>query len=142
MKGTDIFNGTNGSVWLSTDNEETPIGSVQTFNLHQTNQIEDVDEAEFLGKKKRVIGYELTGTLTKFKVDHAIIDIMEEYKNGNTPEISFMGKAYNKNTKRMEVIKVIGVTFNEADLMNLEQKTTTKEEIPYAAEDYKWIAKV
>ena len=142
MKGTDIFNGTNGSVWLSTDNEETPIGSVQTFNLHQTNQIEDIDEAEFLGKKKRVVGYELTGTLTKFKVDHAIIDKMEEYKNGNTPEISFMGKAYNKNTKRMEVIKVIGVTFNEADLMNLEQKTTTKEEIPYAAEDYKWIAKV
>lgn len=142
MKGTDIFNGTNGSVWLSTDNEETPIGSVQTFNLHQTNQIEDIDEAEFLGKKKRVVGYELTGTLTKFKVDHSIIDIMEEYKNGNTPEISFMGKAYNKNTKRMEVIKVIGVTFNEADLMNLEQKTTTKEEIPYAAEDYKWIAKV
>ena len=142
MKGTDIFNGTNGSVWLSTDNEETPIGSVQTFNLHQTNQIEDIDEAEFLGKKKRVVGYELKGTLTKFKVDHAIIDKMEEYKNGNTPEISFMGKAYNKNTKRMEVIKVIGVTFNEADLMNLEQKTTTKEEIPYAAEDYKWIAKV
>lgn len=142
MDGTAVFNGTNGTVYLTTDDEELQIGSLQTFSLHQTNQVEDIDEAEFLGKKKRVVGYELTGTLTKFKVDHAILDIMQEYKDGNTPDIYFTAKAYNPNTSRVEMLKVIGVTFNEADIMNLEQKTTTKEEIPFAAEDYKWIALV
>ena len=142
MNGTAVFNGTNGNVWLSTDSSEVQLGSMQSFSLHQTNQTEDIDEAEFLGKKKRVVGYELTGTLTKLKIDHAILDIMQEYKNGNTPDIYFTASAYNPNTSRMEVLKVIGVTFNEADIMNLEQKTVTKEEIPFAAEDYKWIALV
>lgn len=142
MKGSEIFNGTDGTLWVSTDDTELPIGSMQTFSLHQNNEFEDVNEAEFLGKKKRLLGYELTGTITKYKVGHEFLDIMEKYKDGDTPDIYLIGKAYNKNTKKMEVVKVIGVTFNEGDIMNLEQKTATKEEIPYAAEDYKWIAKV
>ena len=56
MKGTDIFNGTNGTLWLSTDDMEIPVGSFQTFTLHQNNEFEDVNEAEFLGKKKRLLG--------------------------------------------------------------------------------------
>lgn len=141
MNTNEIFNGTNGSVFISTDDTEDLIGSMQTFTVHQANETEDINEAEFLGKKKRVVGYEVTGTLTKFKMDSAFINIMEKYKNGDTPSISFMGKAYNPATKITQVIKVIGVTFNEMDLINLEQKKTTVEEIPYSAEDYKWINK-
>lgn len=115
---------------------------MQTFSLHQNNEYEDVNEADFYGKKKRFLGYELTGTISKYKVGHEFLDILEQIKNGNTPEINLIGKAYNPNTKRMEVLKVIGVTFDEGDIMNLEQKTATKEDLPYAAEDYKWIAKV
>ena len=142
MKGTDIFNGTNGTLWLSTDDMEIPVGSFQTFTLHQNNEFEDVNEAEFLGKKKRLLGYELTGTISKYKTDHAMAAIMEKYKDGETPDINFVAKAYNPNTKSIGVIKVIGVTFNECDIMNLELKTATKEEIPYSAESYKWITKV
>ena len=142
MKTGEIFNGTNGTLWLSSDNSEIPVGSMQSFTVHQANEFEDVNEADFYGKKKRFLGYEITGTLSKYKVGHEFLDIMERYKNGDIPEISFVGKAYNPNTEKMEVIKVIGVTFNEADLINLEQKTATKEDLPYAAESYKWIAKV
>ena len=99
MKGTDIFNGTNGTLWLSTDDMEIPVGSFQTFTLHQNNEFEDVNEAEFLGKKKRLLGYELTGTISKYKTDHAMADIMEKYKDGETPDINFVAKAYNPNTK-------------------------------------------
>ena len=142
MKSGEIFNGTNGTLWLSSDTTESKIGSMQTFSLHQNNEYEDVNEADFYGKKKRFLGYELTGTISKYKVGHEFLDILEQIKNGDTPEINLIGKAYNPNTKRMEVLKVIGVTFDEGDIMNLEQKTATKEDLPYAAEDYKWIAKV
>ena len=142
MKTGEIFNGTNGTLWLVSDNSEIPIGSMQSFTLHQANEFEDVNEADFYGKKKRFVGYELTGTLSKYKVGHEFLDIMERYSKGDIPDINFVGKAYNPNTDKMEVIKVIGVTFNEADLINLEQKTATKEELPYAAESYKWINKV
>lgn len=142
MKSGEIFNGTNGTLWLSSDDKEIPIGSMQSFTVHQTNEWEDVNEADFYGKKKRFLGYEITGTLSKYKVGHEFLDIMERYSQGDIPEISFVGKAYNPNTEQTEVIKVIGVTFNEADLINLEQKTATKEDLPYAAESYKWINKV
>lgn len=140
MQGTDIFNGSNGKVWITTDDNELELGSMQSFTVHQANNFEDINEADFLGVKKRFLGYEITGTISKFKVDSAIIRIMEQYKNGNTPDITLIGKAYNPNTDSMQVLKVIGVTFTEADLINLEQKTATQEEIPYSAESYKWIA--
>lgn len=142
MQSGAIFNGTNGTLWLSSDTTETAIGSMQTFQLKQANEFEDVNEADFYGKKKRFLGYELTGTISKYKVDHEFLDVMERYTKGDVPEISLIGKAYNPNTDRMEVIKVIGVTFDEADIMNLEQKTATREELPFSAESYKWIAKV
>lgn len=142
FKTTEIFNGTNGSLWLSTDDSEILVGSFQTFTLKQTNQYEDVNEAEFLGKKRRLVGYELTGTMTKFKIDTTAVDIMEKYKKGETPDINFIAKAHNPNTKAMQVIKVMGVTIDECDIINLEQKTATREEMPYSAEDYKWIVKV
>lgn len=142
MKAGEIFNGTNGTLWLASDDTETAIGSMQTFTLHQANEFEDVNEADFYGKKKRFLGYELTGTISKYKVGHEFLNILESYTNGETPDVSLIGKAYNPNTNKMEVIKVMGVTFNEGDVMNLEQKTATKEDLPFAAESYKWIAKV
>ena len=41
----------------------------------------------------------------------------------------------------MQRVKVIGVTFDELNLIDLAQKTPTKESLPYGAEDYKWIEK-
>lgn len=139
MNTNAIYNGTHGKLWLSTDSQEIEIGSMQTFTLHQTNQFEDVDEADCLHKKKRFVGYELTGTLTKFKVGHEFVEILEKYTTGETPEITLIGKAYNPSTGKSGTIKVSGVTFNEGDVMNLEQKTAVKEELPFSAETYKWI---
>ena len=142
MKGTDIYNGTNGTLWLSTDDMEIPVGSIQSFQLKQTNEWEDVNEAEFYGKKKRLLGYELTGTISKYKVGIEMLNIMEEYQKGNTPDISLIGTVRNPNTGGVQVVKIIGVTFNEGDILNFEQKTATREEIPFAAEEWKPIAKV
>lgn len=142
MKGTDIFNGTNGTLWLSTDDMELPVGSIQSFTLKQKNEFEDVNEAEFYGKKKRFLGYELTGTISKYKIGIEMLNVMEKYTKGETPNITLIGTVRNPNTGSVQVIKIIGVTFEEMDVITFEQKTATKEEIPFSAEEWKPIAKV
>lgn len=136
-----IFNGTDGAVWLTTDTQEVKIGSMKTFSLKQQNVYADIDESESLSKKRKIVGIELSGEMTKWKVDNTFINIFEQYKDGSQPEISLVGKAYNNNTGKVQRVKVIGVTLDELNLVDLAQKTPTEESLPYACEDYEWIEK-
>lgn len=137
-----IFNGTDGAVWLTTDTQEVKVGSMKTFTLKQANQFEDVDTSESYTKKRKLVGVELTGDFTKWKIDNTFINIFEQYKNGEQPDISIIGKAYNNNTGKVQRVKVIGVTFDELNLIDLAQKTPTEESLPYACEDYEWLENI
>ena len=137
-----VFNGTDGAVWITTETEEVKVGSMKTFSLKQTNTYEDIDVSESMTKKRKLIGVELSGELTKFKIDSTFINIFQQYKNGDQPDISFVGKAYNNNTDKMQMVKVTGITFDELVLVDLQQKKAIEESIPYAAEDYEWIENV
>lgn len=134
-----IFNGTDGAIWLTTDTQEVKVGSMKSFSLKQKNIFSNIDESESLSSKRKLVGIELTGELTKWKVDSSFIDIFERYKDGEQPEISFVGKAYNNNTGKVQRVKVIGVTLDELNLMDLAQKTPAEESLPFACEDYDWI---
>ena len=135
----NIFNGTDGAVWITTDTQEVKVGSMRTFTLKQTNSYADVDISENVIKKRKLVGVELTGEFTKFKVDNSFVNIFEQYKNGVQPDISIIGKAFNNNTGRVQRVKVSGVTFDELNLIDLQQKTPTEESLPYGAEDYEWL---
>ena len=128
----ETLNGTDGKLWIN----DTPCATVQSFVLHQNNVFEDVNKAGQLSKSRRIVGIELTGTISKLKTDNSLVGIMEEYKNGNAPEIKLIGLLENKTTGMMQRAVIKGVTFSEMDLINFEQKTLSKEEIPYEAEDY------
>ncbi len=136
-----IFNGTDGAIWLTTDTQEVKIGSMKTFTAKQKNIYADVDESESLSKKRKLVGIEFTGDLAKYRIDSTFIDIFEQYKDGNQPDISFVGKAYNNNTGRVQRVKLIGVTLDEINLVDLAQKTPTEESLPFAFEDYEWLEK-
>ncbi len=138
-KPQDIFNGTDGAIWLSTDDQEVKVGSMKTFSLKQKNMFSDIDESESFSKKRKLVGVELSGELTKWKVDNTFVKLFEQYKNGSQPDISIIGKAYNNNSGKVQRIKIIGVTFDELNLMDLAQKTPTEESLPYACEDYEWL---
>ena len=137
-----IFNGTDGAVWLQTDTQEVKIGSMKTFALKQANTYADVDLSENIIKKRKLTGVELTGEFTKFKVDNTFINIFEEYKNGNQPDISIIGKAFNNNTGKVQRVKITGVTFDELNLIDLQQKTPSEESLPFGAENYEWLENV
>jgi len=128
----ETFNGTDGKLWIN----DTPVASIQSFVLHQTNVWEDINKAGKLTKSRRLVGIELTGTISKLKIDNSMAGIMQEYKNDDTPEIKLICKMENKKTGIMQRAVVKGVTFGEMDIFNFEQKVVSKEEIPFEAEDY------
>ena len=92
-----IFNGSDGAVWLQTDTQEVKIGSMQSASLKHANQWENIDVSESLSVKRKHVGNEYTGEIVKFKVDNTFINIFEQYKNGDQPDLSFILKAYNEN---------------------------------------------
>jgi len=128
----ETLNGSDGRLWIN----DTPCATIQSFVLHQTNVYEDINKAGQLTKSRRVVGIELTGTISKLKIDNTMSALMEEYKNGETPEIKLIGLMQNAKTGMMQRAVIKGVTFGEMDLINFEQKVVAKEEIPFEAEDY------
>lgn len=136
-----LFNGTHGAVWVTLDNQEFKIGEMKTFSAKQTNTYEDVDVSEVFAKQRKLVGVELAGEFTKFKTDSNFINIAERNKNGETVEISIIGKAYNPETQIVQRIKLEGVTFDEVSLIDLEQKKLTEESLPFNFADYSWLEK-
>ena len=128
----ETINGTDGRLWIN----DTPCATIQSFTFHQTNVFEDVPQAGQLSKPRRIVGVELNGTINKYKVDNTMVGLMQDYKNGNMPEIKLIGLMQNPATGMMQRAVIRGVTFGEMDLLNFEQKTVAKEEIPFEAEDY------
>lgn len=128
------INGTDGRLWIN----DTPCATIQSFVLHQTNVYEDVNKSGQMTKSRRVVGIELTGTITKYKTDNTMVALMQDYKDGDTPEIKMIALLENPKTGMMQRATIKGVTFGEMDLINFEQKVLAREEIPFEAEDYKY----
>lgn len=131
-----IFNGTNGTLWMSTESEEVEITSVQSFTMTQTNNYEEYNSPNEYGTFQKFIGYSLAGNISKYKVDNKLINVLAEYAKGNQPDIYLIGKVENPSTGKLQRIKYSNVTIDSGDLTNFEQKVATKEEIPVKAAKY------
>lgn len=131
----ETFNGTNGTLWIN----NLPCASLQSFSFKQTNTYEDINKSGQLGKARRLVGVELSGTISKYKVDNTFISLMKDYKDGNEPEIKLIGKIENTTTGYVQRVEITGVTLGELDIFNFEQKKLVTEEIPFEAEDWKPI---
>lgn len=130
----ETLNGTDGKLWIN----DTLCASIKSFTLKQKNVFETIDKAGQLTTSRRLVGIELTGTISKFKIDNSITGIMKEYADGNAPEIKLIGLLENKTTGLMQRAIIKGVTFDELDLINFEQKKVIVEDIPYEAESYSY----
>ncbi|MBO5869607.1 MAG: hypothetical protein J6Q89_02540 [Clostridia bacterium] len=130
----ETLNGTDGKLWIN----DTLCASIKSFTLKQKNVFETIDKAGQLTSSRRLVGIELTGTISKFKIDNSIAGIMKEYADGNPPEIKLIGLLENKTTGLIQRAIIKGVTFDELDIINFEQKKVIVEDIPYEAESYSY----
>ena len=139
MQEKEIFNGTNGALWITTDDEEIQVGEIQSFVMTQTNEYEEFSKAGEYGKYQKFLGFSLAGTISKYKINNKMLNIIYQYSLGESPAISIIGKVENPNTGSMQRIKFSNVTLDSLDLINFEQKVATKEEIPIKAAKYTFL---
>ena len=133
---TDVWTGSDGEIWL---NNTDRLGNVQKFSLKQTNKFEDVDDTDSYVTKKRIVGVELTGELTKFKTDFAFEEIMTKYKNKTQPEISLTGSWTNNDTGETKRISITGITLDGMDIFAFEKGKVNQDNLTYSATDYDFI---
>ncbi|MCD8025086.1 MAG: phage tail tube protein [Candidatus Gastranaerophilales bacterium] len=128
----ETLNGTDGRLWVN----DTLCATIQSFTLHQTNVYEDVNKSGQLSKSRRLVGIELSGTISKYKIDNSFVGLMEDYQDGETPEIKLTALVQNTTSGMMQRVVIKDVTFGEMDIISFEQKVLAKEEIPFEAESY------
>ena len=133
---TQIWTGNYGEVWL---NNTHKLARVQNFSLKQTNKWEDVDDTDSLATQRRLIGYELTGEINKFKVDFEFNDIMEKYSKGQQPTISIVAKMTNPDTGKSKRISINDVTLNDLNIFDFEKGKTSQDTVSYNAGSYEYL---
>ena len=132
-RSNNYWNGSNGDLWVNDANWD----KVKSFDLKMILEWEDVPNG--MGTDRVLLGYSYEGAFTYRKSDknyNKAIDLLfAEYAAGRVPDVSIVSKAYNKATGKRQRIKVTGITFDEVDLQNWEEKTVGEIEMPFKASD-------
>lgn len=121
----------NGNIWV----DDAEFEKVKSFELKMTMEWEDVPNG--LTTERVLLGYGYEGSYSYRKTDknrRTIMDkIFAEYSAGRTPDVTIVGKAYNKASGKTERVKVSGITFDELTLQNWEEKSVVEQEIAFKA---------
>lgn len=132
-RSNQYWNGSNGDLWVN----DADWDKVKSFALKMILEWEDVPNG--MGTDRVLLGYSYEGAFTYRKSDknyNKAIDLLfAEYAAGRVPDVSIVSKAYNKATGKRQRIKVTGITFDEVDLQNWEEKTVGEIEMPFKASD-------
>lgn len=131
-----IWTGSQGEVWL---NNTDRLMKVQKFTFTQTNNYEDVDTTDSFTKQRRLVGCELTGEITQFKVNFAYNELMEKYKNGIQPYVTLVGKVRNPDTGEEKRISIADITLNGGDIFGFEKGKVTQDTIGFSAGNYEYL---
>ena len=132
-RSNQYWNGSNGQIWL----DDSEFDKVKSYEIKMTIEWEDIPAG--LRQDRMLLGYEYEGSFAYRKSDknhRSLMDkVFESYAKGIVPEVSIVGKAFNKATGITERIKAIGITFDELTIMNWEEKSATEVEVPFKAYD-------
>ena len=131
-----IWTGSVGEVWL---NNTDKLLRVQKFTFKQSVKTEDVDDTDSFAVQKRVVGIELSGEITKYKVDFAFNDIFEKYKNKEQPTISLVAKVENPDTGETRRISINSIVFSDFDIFGFEKGKVTQDTLAFSAGNYEYL---
>ena len=133
MVAEKTINGTYGEIWINGEK----YGNCKSFSVKATGEYQEMDIAGKAGKFQKFLGFSLAGTITLTKLDSSInAKLLPFWKQGQNPTFSIVGKLADPSAYGAERISLTGVTFDEATLMDFEQKTVKDEEVPFKAEDF------
>ena len=128
-----VINGSYGEAWLDGDY----LAETKGLEAKIAIEYEDIDRPRKLGKGKKMIGYEGTGSLKLHKVTSRFIKLLSDnLKQGKQTSFTVISKLDDPDALGAERIMIKNVTLEELTLANWEAKTTGEEEIPFSFDDW------
>jgi hypothetical protein len=134
MDASRAINGTHGECFI--DGEK--VGEV--FGLTAQVQIlkEDVPIVGIAnGKGKKIVGFEMTGTLRFMKVNSKLMKKQSEaFKSGKPLKMTINSNVADPESFGSEKVALYGVTFDQINLIGWEAQQLIREEQAFSFEDY------
>lgn len=138
-KGNMAINGTFGRVWIN----EKLLALSKSFEAKVKIDYEDIGVPEQLTVDYKIVGIEITGTLTMTKIDSMMANLLaDDVKKGIIPDVKIIAKLDDPASAGYERVEITGVVFDELTLMKFEHKKITEEEIPFKATGYSYLDKM
>ena len=133
IKAEQVINGTWGEAWL--DNEY--IAEITGLTAELAIEYEDIDRPRKLGKAKKMMGYEGTGTLKMHKVTSRSIKLLSaKLKEGKQASFTIISKLDDPDSIGAERVVIKNVAFENLPLANWEAKTKGEEELNFSFDDW------
>jgi len=133
IKPEQVINGSWGEAWLDGDY----LAEIKGLEARLAIEYEDIDRPRKLGKGKKMIGYEGTGSLKLHKVTSRFIKLLSDnLKQGKQTSFTVISKLDDPDALGAERIMIKNVTLEELTLANWEAKTNGEEEIPFSFDDW------
>lgn len=133
IRPEQVINGSYGEAWLDGDY----LAEIKGLEAKIAIEYEDIDRPRKLGKGKKMMGYEGTGSLKLNKVTSRFIKLLSDnLKQGKQTSFTVISKLDDPDALGAERIMIKNVTLEELTLANWEAKTTGEEEIPFSFDDW------
>lgn len=131
-----VFRGTHGKVWVNNQ----IMADVKTFEAKAAIDYEDMDVNGDYGRKKRYMGYSISGTMTLHKFDSFIVKLYkDELMTGQLPEIKIVAALDDPTADGAQRVALYDVYFDEITLAQFENRTVLEEEVPFTAGGFEFL---
>ena len=135
MSANQVVSGTFGAVWVN----ENKLANVKKFKAEKKAKYEEVEISEELGSDKKIVGYEITGTMSLSKIDSFFAKLLDDAWNaGKTPDITIIARTSDPAANGKEGISLTGVNFDSLTLLDFEVKKLGEEEMSFSARTSKY----
>lgn len=133
MKPEQVINGTYGEAWLDGDY----LAEVTGLTAEVAIEYEDVNMPRKLGKGRKMIGLEGTGSIKLNKVTSRFINLLSDnLKAGKQTTVTIISKLADPDALGAERIVVKDATLDGMTLANWEAKTKGEEEVNFGFSDW------
>jgi len=133
IRPEQVINGSYGEIWVEGDY----MAEVTGFEAKIAIEYEDINRPRKLGKAKKMIGYEGTGSLKFHKVTSRFIKLVSDsLKSGKQVSVTIISKLDDPDALGAERVVVKNATFNDLTLANWEAKKAGEEESAFNFDDW------
>lgn len=133
IRPEQVINGSYGELWI----DDEYIADVISFEAKIAIEYEDINRPRKLGKAKKMIGYDGTGSMKFYKVtSRGIKKISEKLKEGKQVSGNIISKLDDPDAIGAERVAIKNATFNDLTLANWEAKKAGEEETSFNFDDW------